>query len=113
MIIENDAYAVALVGLDRRPRRAPVEPPEIECPARNDHLFHRFRDQVEDLHAVVERERQVFDVRRQYRWGCASRGFRGTRLLCRCELRNCDARPYAENIPEKISSSIHNPSPFE
>ena len=62
VIVEDDAQPVSLVGLDRRPRRATVEPPEIERSAWNDDLLHGLGHQAEDLDSAVYSERQISDV---------------------------------------------------
>ena len=64
MVVEDDTDAVSLVRLNRRSRRAAVEAPQIESSAGDDDLLHGLGDEIEDLDAVVHRERQVAHVER-------------------------------------------------
>src|SRR5579883_2409677 len=63
-IFKNDPNSIPFGGLDRWSRCAPVESPQIECPARHDHLFNRLRDKAEDLDTVVCGKRQVANIER-------------------------------------------------
>src|SRR6516225_7620505 len=61
-IVHNDADSVTLIYLDGGPGSTTVKAPQIEHFARHDLLFHRFRDEMEDLNTVIHREWQVGDV---------------------------------------------------
>lgn len=72
MIIEDNSNPVSLIRLDCWTRRASVEAPKIKRPARKDNLFHGLRNQVENLHAIVRRERQIANIEARHAHGsCA------------------------------------------
>src|SRR5215831_13428095 len=62
MILQNDPNAVTLVDLNRWPRSASIKSPENQCFIRCNLLFHGFGNEVEDFYAVVQNERQVWNI---------------------------------------------------
>src|SRR6516165_7350229 len=81
MVIEDDPDTVAVICLNGRAGRASVETPQIECASGYDRLFHRLRNQLEDLDAVVHRERKLRNTGRKNRRGGPGFWWTGARPL--------------------------------
>jgi len=109
MVIEDDPDAVAVICLNGRAGRASVETPQIECASGYDRLFHRLRNQLEDLDAVVDGERKIRNIWRQNRRrGPGIRLIGGTHLLGSRGLRKqYGPSSSTQNASEEAPSGVH------
>src|ERR1051326_4391057 len=100
MILEENADAIALMGLDSRPGSGPVEAPQVERPAWDDHLLDRFGNQMEHFDTIVDGVWQISDIGRDHRHWLAGLRFR--------YAGECGGpRGYAKDSSKKTPSRIH------
>ncbi len=63
MVVEDHPNMIPLVDLNRRPRGASVEAPDIDRLHWADFLSDNFGNESEDFGVAIHRERQITDIR--------------------------------------------------
>src|SRR6516162_7719860 len=87
MILKDDPYVIALIRLNRRTRTASVVAPGVQGVERQNAALHGFRDQAEDLHAILDFIRKVWHIRcHDWKGNSWRRDLRRSSLLARRRL---------------------------